>query len=441
MSDMSKKYLLPIIALMSISACSNNNAVTSSISPNQSLSNDPVFIDHRITEPNKTFNRAHQTLNEEYISSLKAFSQDFYKAINSADNAVFSPLSIATCYSMLYDGALEETKAQLKAMLHYNDNFNHYEEIQKMLLNTAINDEENGTYLDLAQSLWIHNKFIDRINQDYFEKMQNYYFAEAYQGVLESEEMHQMLADYINAKTNGFLDVDKDTFKDYEGILWLLNTIYLKAKWVEAFPKENDRTKKFNNIDGTGNAKVDFMNNTFYSSYYKTDNYMISSLPYYHGLTMTILLPNEGTDYAKVLNDESAISAMVEYYNTRNHMPATIAYSIPKFKVQKSYELDEVLPELGVELCFDDDKANLFGLVQDGAAKGNLYVERSKHEAGIEVNNDGTEAAAYTIIEVDEKAVAGPEPGEVKFVCDHPFAYIINTSDGLPLFMGTVNTL
>ena len=441
MRDMSKKFLLPIIALMSISACSNNNAVTSSFAPNQSIINDPVFVDHRLNEPNKSFNSAHQTLNEEYVSSLKAFSQDFYKAINSADNAVFSPLSIATCYSMLYDGALEETKAELKAMLHYNDNFNHYEEIQKMLLNTAINDEDNGTYLDLAQSLWIHNKFIDRINQDYFKKMQDYYFAEAYQGVLESEEMHKMLADYINAKTNDFLHVDKDTFKDYEGILWLLNTIYLKAKWVEAFPKENDRTKKFNNIDGTGNTKVDFMNNTFYSSYYKTDNYMISSLPYYHGLTMTILLPNEGVDYAKVLNDESAISAMVEYYNTRNHMPATISYSIPKFKVQKSYELDEVLPNLGVELCFDDEKANLFGLVQDGAAKGNLYVERSKHEAGIEVNNDGTEAAAYTIIEVDEKAVAGPEPGEVKFVCDHPFAYIINTSDGLPLFMGTVNAL
>ena len=438
---MSKKFLLPIIALMSISACSSNNAVTSSFAPNQSIINDPVFVDHRLNEPNKSFNSVHQALNEEYVSSLKAFSQDFYKAIYSADNAVFSPLSIATCYSMLYDGALEETKEELKAMLHYNDNFNHLEEIQKMLLNTAINDEDNGTYLDLAQSLWIHNKFKDRINKDYFKKMQDYYFAEAYQGVLESEEMHKMLADYINAKTNGFLDVDKDTFKDYEGILWLLNTIYLKAKWVEAFPKENDRTKKFNNIDGTGNAKVDFMNNTFYSSYYKTENYMISSLPYYHGFTMTILLPNEGVDYAKVLKDEAAISAMVEYYNTRNHMPATISYSIPKFKVQKSYELKEVLPNLGVELCFDDDKANLFGLVQDGAAKGNLYVERSKHEAGIEVNNDGTEAAAYTIIEIDEKAASMPEPSDVNFVCDHPFAYIINTNDGLPLFMGTVNAL
>ena len=438
---MSKKILLPIIALMSLSACSSNNAVTSSISPNQSIINDPVFVDHRITQPNKTFNSAHQTLNEEYISSLKAFSQDFYKAVNDDKNSVFSPLSIATCYSMLYDGALDETKAELKAMLHYSDNFNHLEEIQKMLLNTAIDDEENGTYLDLAQSLWIHDKFIDRINQDYFEKMQDYYFAESYHGVLETEEMHKMLADYINAKTNDFLHVDKDTFKEYAGILWLLNTIYLKAKWVTAFPEENNRNKKFTNIDGTANNSATFMNNSIYSSYYKAENYMISSLPYYHGLTMTILLPNEDVDYAKVLNDESAINAMVEYYNTRNHMPATINYSIPKFKTQISYELDKVLPKLGVELCFDDDKANLFGLVEEGMAKGNLYVERSKHEAGIEVNNGGTEAAAYTIIEVDEKAVAYPDPTDVQFICNRPFSYIINTSDGLPLFMGTVNKL
>ena len=441
MSYMSKKILLPIIALMSISACSSNNAVTSSISPNQSLSNDPVFVDHRITQPNKTFNSAHQTLNEEYVSSLKAFGVDFYKAVNDDKNSVFSPLSIATCYSMLYDGALEGTKAELKAMLHYSDNFNHLEEIQKMLLNTAIDDVEKGTYLDLAQSLWIHDKFIDRISQEYFKKMQDYYFAESYHGVLETEEMHQMLADYINAKTNDFLHVDKDTFKDYEGVLWLLNTIYLKAKWVQTFPKENDWNKKFTNIDGTANNSATFMNNSIYSSYYKAENYMISSLPYYHGLTMTILLPNEDVDYAKVLNDESAINAMVEYYNTRNHMPATINYSIPKFKTQISYELDKVLPKLGVELCFDDDKANLFGLVEEGMAKGNLYVERSKHEAGIEVNNGGTEAAAYTIIEVDEKAVAYPDPTDVQFICNRPFSYIINTSDGLPLFMGTVNKL
>ena len=436
---MSKKYLLPIIALMSISACSNNNAVTSSFAPNQSIINDPVFVDHRITEPNKAFNSAHQDLKEEYVSSLKAFSLDFYSVVTNEENSVFSPLSIATCYSMLYDGALEETKQELADMLHYDDSFNHLDEIKKMLLNTAIDDENHGTYLDLAQSLWIHESFKDNLNQEYFAKMQNYYFAEAYQGLLDSDEMHGLLADYINAKTHDFLKVKKEDFAEYEGILWLLNTIYLKAKWTHAFPVTNDSTKKFANIDGTVGS-AEYMNNTFYSSYYKAENFLISTLPYFDDLSMTILLPNEGVDSTKVLKDKTAVSALIEYYNTRNHIGAYIKYAIPKFKTQLSYDLTKVLPNLGVNLCFDEDRANLFGLCQE-TPKGNLFVKRSKHEAGIEVNNDGTEAAAYTIIEVDEKSAGMPEPSEVNFICDRPFTYIINNKDGLPLFMGTVNKL
>ena len=166
---------------------------------------------------------------------------------------------------------------------------------------------------------------------------------------------------------------------------------------------------------------------------------MISSIPYNGGFNMTILLPNYGTDYSKVLNDKSAVSALLNYYNTRNHISDTITYNIPQFKIKESYDLKKVLPNLGAIDIFDDDKANLFGLVEEGMAKGNLYVGRSKHEAGIEVNNEGSEAAAYTIIEVDEKAAYPSD--EVIFNVNRPFTYLISSSDGLPLFMGTINSL
>ena len=428
------KILLPIIALVSLSACSGKNPISST----NPIVDDPVFQAHEITKPNKAFNRAKQPLNEQYVGSLKSFALDFNNLTKELNNPVFSPISIATCYSMLYDGALEETKEELKNMLHYDDSFNHLEEIQKMLLNNAIDDEEQGTYLDLAQSLWIHEKeFANNINQEYFKKMQDYYFAEAYQGILETPEMHKMLADYINAKTHDFLNVKEEDFAEYEGVLWLLNTIYLKSKWVHTFPEENNLPTKFNNLDGTTTGNVPYMRDTFSGNYYKAENYMISSIPYYHGLSMTILLPNEGTNYAKVLSDTTALNDLMEYYQTRNHMSGEIYYQIPKFKNQMSYDLIEYMKKLGVELIFDDIKSNLFGLCEH--PENILYVERTKHEAGIEVNNDGTEAAAYTIIEVDEKAAPSPQSAELKFVCNRPFTYLINTSDGLPLFMGTVN--
>ena len=434
--DMSKaKFLLPIIALMSLSACSSNNPVSSTFDP---IINDPIFVDHSLNKPNKSFNNQHQKLKEEYVSSLNEFALDFYSAISSKENSVFSPVSIATCYSMLYDGALENSKEELKKMLHFGDSFNHLEEIQKMLLNTAINDAKNGVTLDLAQSLWIDDDFAPRINQEYVSKMEEYYYAEAYQGALDSDEMHAMLADYINKKTNNFLNVKKEDFEEYEGVLWLLNTIYFKSKWVHEFPTELNYDGFFLNINNR-NSDVTFMTAKIESHYYKAENYMISSIPYNNGFNMSILLPNYGTDYSKVLNDKSAVSALLNYYNTRNHISDTITYSIPQFKIQESYDLKKVLPNLGAIDIFDDDRANLFGLVEDGAAKGNLYVGRSKHEAGIEVNNEGSEAAAYTIIEVDEKAAYPSD--EVVFNVNRPFTYLISSSDGLPLFMGTINSL
>ena len=113
--DMSKtKFLLPIIALMSLSACSSNNPVSSTFDP---VIDDPIFVDHSLNTPIKPFNTHHQKLKEEYVSSLNEFALDFYSAISSDKNSVFSPVSIATCYSMLYDGALENSKEELKNML------------------------------------------------------------------------------------------------------------------------------------------------------------------------------------------------------------------------------------------------------------------------------------------------------------------------------------
>ena len=423
------KFLLPVIALLSLSACSGNNVI-SSVNP---INDDPAFKAHEITKPQRTFNNKHQNLSFNYVESLKAFSLDFYKVVPEQTNPVFSPISLATCYSMLYDGALEETKEELKNMLHYDDSFNHLEEIQKMLLNTAINNK--NTTLDMAQSLWIHDRFANNLNEEYFNNIQDYYFAEAYQGILESDVMHRMLADYINTKTHDFLKVKKETFDEYEGILWLLNTIYLKSTWINTFPEKENYKSAFLNIDKSSADNVEYMHHEFESNYYKADNYMISSIPYCDNLSMTILLPNEGTDYKKVLNDETALNDLLNYYNSRNHMTDDVTYVLPKFKTQSAYDLIEILPELGIEYAIDPDKANLFGLCKE-IPDVNLYVKRSRHEAGIEVKNDGTVAAAYTIIEVDEKAAPAPS---IRFVCDRPFTYIINTNDGLPLFMGTVN--
>ena len=110
-------------------------------------------------------------------------------------------------------------------------------------------------------------------------------------------------------------------------------------------------------------------------------------------------------------------------------------------KVQQDYDLTKVLKELDVKDIFDPDKANLRGLIdKDKPYRNDLYVTQSRHEAGLELTNGGLEAAAYTVINVGPKSAA-PIDDFVSFIVDHPFAYVVSNSDGLPLFMGRVNKL
>ena len=424
---LNNKIILPIIAILTVSACS-------------SRVKNPIDPDLLLNNPKKAFNSDYVPLEDAYISSVKSFSQDFYHTVMDNENQVFSPLSIAACYSMLLDGAKGETRKELEDLLHYDGSFDHLKEVKNMLLNNAINDEKNSLYLDISQSFWVDDTFKPDIDKDYVKILESYYFAEALCGDLESDLMHETLANWINNKTKNFLNVKKEDFQDYGGVLWLLNTIYLKTQWSNPFPEAQNTLESFNNLDKS-TTEMTFMNKVESGSYYASDNFVISSLPMQGNFTLNILLPNEGTNYMKVLNDKTAMSALINYYNTRNHMPAEISFKYPQFKMQKSLELTSILKNMGVNRAFDTLLADLSGIYAPNT-EHDLFVKKSKHEAGIEFKNEGVEAAAYTIIEVSEKAsMPVSSANKIKFYVDRPFSYLINTMDGLPLFMGVVTNM
>ena len=421
-----KVLLIPFAILLSIPACSPTGETGTS----QAINQNQNFADALINNPKKDFNNTGISLNKKYVKSVQSFSNDFYKTIQDKTNQIYSPVSITTCFSMLYEGARTSSQEELKGMLHYDESFNHQKSIQDMLLKCAINDKEHDAFLDLAQSFWVDDSFAEDVNKDYLKVLEEYYYAEAFQGRLASDAMHQLLADYINAKTNNFLDVKKEDFKDLEGVLWLLNTIYSKAPWVEEFDVAMNRNMTFNNIDKT-TKQMTFMSKVVEEGYYiEGENYLVSSLPLLHDLSFNMLLPNEGEDYAKVLSSEEALNAMYNVSNGIGCEQCKIHYIIPKFENKAKYDLNELLPKMGVSKIFTPGLADLTGI------GGGLYVAKSLHEAGIKVDNAGTEAAAYTIIVVDK---AGPSEPEkiISFVCDRPFAYSITTSEGLPLFVGS----
>ena len=439
-----KKVVLLLTVLLTISGCSNHDIFSSD--PVNSASNgtsisyqgETSFKEHIFSEANKTYNTNRTAvLDEDYVSSLQLFAKDFYKAVeanySSDNNHVFSPVSLATCYSMLLDGACNNSKKELEKLLHYDDSFSHLDEIQKMLLKYAIDDEERSTYLDINQSFWMDNDSAPYIKRAYVNKLNTYYFADSFKGTLDSEEMHVALADYINYKTRGFLEVKKEDFEDYGGLLWLLNTIYLKAPWQNQFSEFENEESAFKNRDGTS-LQVTFMNSAFRSSYFKASNYVISSLPLSYGLRFNILLPNSDVTYPGPLFNEDAISNLLNYENLTAVLTTTISYKVPQFKSIDGFDLVDLFRKMGVSDIFTPGVADLSDI--GGRAS---HVSKSKHVAGIDVNNEGIEAAAYTIIEVEK--IAMPEQPKMEFNVDHPFAYTISSADGIPLFMGVVTNL
>ena len=393
-----------------------------------------------LNKPNKAFNTAQTvTLNQGYIDSLNDFSLDFIQQANkdNPENPIFSPMSIATCFSMAYDAAEEKTKEELGKLLHYDeDKFNHLDEIKNALLRSAIDDSKNKTYLNISQSFWIDT--MSSLDEEYLKTLQDYYFAEAYQGNLSN--MYNEVADWINAKTKKYLNVKGEDFKDMlQGALYaLLNTVYLKASWYYDFEEENNTTEQFANLDKS-NSRATFMNNTEDGYYYASNDYKIAALPFKDGLWFRMLLPEKGTNYAEVLNDRTALNKLltvsldkVSADENGGVLRDEISYKLPQFKVRSNYNLRTMFMDMGIQTPFKSGEAD-FPRLSGG------YISSAEHVAGFEANNQGVEGAAYTIMVVAKSAMTEPEP--IRFHCDRPFAYAVTTKEGIPVFMGEITNI
>ena len=300
------KKLVPfIVTLLSLTGCSwcitpgsepqssnSQSGEAPSEAPSSSIpfSTFPISypLEGQINKPNKQFNtKVEEAVDADYVNALDQFALDFYGLLDNDENQVFSPLSIATCYSMLYEGCDGKTKEELENMLHYDDSFNHLEEIQNMLLRCAINDTEKGTYLDIAQSVWTKKSGI--FKQEYIDYLTNNYYAEAFNNIDFATTGKQLCADWVNSKTNNFLNVQASDFESFNGLtaMVLFNTIYLKSNWgvSDLFAEESNIESEFTNRDNSKSTVTYMRGMNRDSTFYYTDKYTISSLPYCNGIS------------------------------------------------------------------------------------------------------------------------------------------------------------
>ena len=369
------------------------------------------------------------------VKSDKAFALDMYRQLENGPGGIaFSPYSISTALAMTYAGAAGNTEIQMANVLHINLGHAEFHQASGDLAKTIEADAKTGGYeFSIANSLWVQTGY--GLQKDFLDVLADKYGAAPREVDFASNPEAQRLI--IN---NWVEDKTKTRIKDLiaQGMLTdltrlvLVNALYFKGNWVSKFDPATTVDGDFYPGNG-GKAKSRLMNQTKDFRYYEDSDIQALELPYAgEKFSMVVLLPRS-PDLAALEKDLTA-GKLDQYLSGLSSMKVDV--TLPKFKAEAGFVLNEKLEALGMPDAFDQNLADFRGM--DG--KKDLYIGYVIHKAFVEVDENGSEAAAATAVVMDILD-RGPmdEPPPKVFRADHPFIFLIRDNEtGSILFMGRV---
>lgn len=374
-------------------------------------------------------------------SAYNAFAFDFYQQARqgSNENLIFSPYSISTAFAMVYVGARNTTEAEMAQGFHYDMAQDELHVALNRLSQdlTAEGGEEGEFQLSIANAVWTQQGY--EFNPSYLDVLAAQYGAGVRVEDFKSEDGRaaavQNVNGWVSAATREKIKeiVDERTFTENTRLV-LANAIYFYADWLSPFKSESTRPMPFIANDGSSND-VDMMVQLLVAPYAEGDGSQAVALPYQGGrVRMVAIRPADDTfgDF------EANLTAAQFEEITAALEESEVVVFLPKFDYETTLpDLPEMLKPMGVNQLFEEGDADLSGI----EPKRELYVTKAIHKATITVDEEGTEAAAVTVIVSDVAGAAPPddqpEPKVITF--DHSFFYVIQDEvTGTILFVGRV---
>lgn len=360
---------------------------------------------------------------------LNEFAFDFYRAAGErGENAFFSPLSIRTAFSVLYEGAGGRTASQLSDALHIDaDAGARRDEARRTADSLA--GRNDSSEIALANALWIDDGF--SLYDSYREAAQGAYGA----GVdtvdfAEAAAAAGRINGWASNSTSGLIeDLISEGDVNSMTAMVITNAIYFKGEWALPFPMHATQEGPFTREDGSA-GRADFMTVKGDFEHAAYDGYQVLRIPYKGDrLSMLVALPDDAGSLGRIAGGLSAgaLAAWLDDMEERK-----LLVTIPKFTVDDRHDLARIMKAMGVTDAFDEYDADLqgIGLHKDG---GSLYVGSATHAAHVSVDEVGTEAAAATGIVL--QLMSRPP----SFVADRPFIFLVHDGEtGAILFMGNV---
>ena len=336
------------------------------------------------------------------------------------NNLVFSPIGVQTALEILQHGMRKGSKI--------------YKDVQEFPMNDNSSLSMSLTpdvALEQATSLWVDRKkgkvkdaYIKKIEKDFNAAVFNRDFADA-------EAVKTELDHWVSEHTHEAIKTLDMQLSPY-AFMVLLDAIYMKAKWEHPFDESDTKIRQFTNADGT-KAKVRMMHKTLRATAYEeTPYYKSICLPYkdsYH--SMVIVLPRQSDVFDMVINSNDWMSPQKR--------DCEVELSLPKFKFDVKVDMVETLKRLGLEAMFDREDS--FPKISDEP----VLVSQFFQQCTIAVDEEGTEAAAATVVEWEVGCLPPDEPAKTyRMNVNRPFGFVVKYDDGMIeriIFAGVVKSL
>jgi serine protease inhibitor len=351
----------------------------------------------------------------ELVEAGNDFALKITRLINDDEpgNFFISPLSVGYALGMTFNGAAGETKAGMKQTLDFGNLSD--DEINKSYYNLTkqLKGMDKKAVMEIANSVWYRQEL--RVKAQFKEILAEYYDAVAKGLDFANPVSKDVINKWIEDKTHGKIKDMLDQIPA-NAVMYLVNAIYFKADWTHQFDKSATKKEPFK-LDGGGEKMVDMMfSKGVELSYLTNDKFTYLEIPYGNRqFVMSVLLPNDGYKVDDVfanleVDHLKAISLQAE--------KISVELKLPRFKLEYKKLLNEYLEGMGMARAFSPS-AEFPDFFEDPES---LMISRVLHQAFLEVNEEGSEAAAATIVEIIRTSFP---PVPQRITIDKPFAFLI----------------
>ncbi|XP_049799542.1 serpin B6-like [Schistocerca nitens] len=360
------------------------------------------------------------------------FALNLYQDLSAQPgNIFFSPLSIQIALVLVYLGAKGNTAFEIARGLHLRDN--------KQVIGAAFSEvmrQLNGydeVSLQIANEVFLKRGF--KIKNEFKHAATAFNSGAEELDFNRPEESRAQINGWIEAKTQRKIKnlIKPGVLSSFTRMV-IANAVYFKGEWVKQFEKTSTSPMLFHSERAT-NVEMMFVKDRFKYTYLPQLDSQVLLLPYRgERFSMMVLLPKRVNG---LFAAERRIGG-IDLFDVADHTYwQTVHVYLPKFKMEYERELEEILPGHGMVDMFDIRKANFTGI-----SDAPLVVSNVIHKAFIEVNEEGTEAAAATVAEIAVLSTAvSPPPQSILFRADRPFAFfILDLETRMVLFAGRLSS-